>query len=180
MDFFVHRFPGGTESRPQWKGHSWGHNCWRIGAPESMKTLRDSEKNHYHDDSMNRERCMDNIRTNSKTPGPCFFSMNFNPFVSLSHTQETFRKVFFFNATFVAWSQKHWINSYQSPAFFWISPWHATFGARKVIKEGAIASPMYGLKAVAWKDEGDVFFWGSLGRLGAIDLFIFLREIQVW
>ena len=95
MDFFVHRFPGGTESRPQWKGHSWGHNCWRIGAPESMKTLRDSEKNHYHDDSMNRERCMDNIRTNSKTPGPCFFSMNFNPFVSLSHTQETFRKVFF-------------------------------------------------------------------------------------
>lgn len=72
-DFFVHRFPGGTESRPQWKGHSWGHNCWRIGAPESMKTLRDSEKKHYHDDSMNRERCMDNIRTNSKTPGPSLF-----------------------------------------------------------------------------------------------------------
>ena len=48
-----------------------------------------------------------------------------------------------------------------------------------MIKEGAIASPMYGLKAGRRKKTRR-FFGVVLGKLGAIDLLIFTGEIQVW
>lgn len=53
------------------------------------------------------------------------------------------------------------------------------WGPFKVIKEGAIASPMYGLKAGRRKKTRG-FFGVVLGTLGAIDLLIFTGEIQVW